>query len=105
MKSVENLFVTAMEECAEIQQAISKSLRFGLENHHPTSATTNAVDIMIEFYHLQTVIERLQSMGALPIFSQNIIDVTKAEKERQINKYQGLSIDLGLIEKPKEDTV
>jgi hypothetical protein len=35
MKESERLLIVAMEECAEIQQEISKALRFGTENHHP----------------------------------------------------------------------
>ena len=35
MTVYENLMVTAMEECAEIQKEISKALRFGINNHHP----------------------------------------------------------------------
>ena len=35
MTHAENLRVVAMEECAELQQAISKALRFGMDSCHP----------------------------------------------------------------------
>lgn len=31
----EYLSLVAMEECAELQQALFKSLRFGFDDHHP----------------------------------------------------------------------
>ena len=45
MNSTENILVIAAEECAEIQQAITKSLRFGLDNHYDEN-TTNAMQIL-----------------------------------------------------------
>ena len=35
MTKIENLLVVTAEECAEIQQAISKAMRFGMDNYHP----------------------------------------------------------------------
>ncbi len=37
MTSNENLLVTLMEECAEVQQAVSKMLRFGADNCDPST--------------------------------------------------------------------
>ena len=53
MREIENLCVVAMEECAELQQALSKSLRFGFQNYNPnTPEKTNSVDILNEYYQL-----------------------------------------------------
>lgn len=66
MTKGENLLVTLSEECAEIQQAVSKSLRFGLENYNPvTPKLTNEKDIMTEYYQLITVMEMLIVSGIL----------------------------------------
>ena len=53
MNKKEHLMVVAMEECAEIQQAIAKSLRFGLQDHRPETPTmTNEQEILTEYYQL-----------------------------------------------------
>lgn len=60
MKQHENILVTVSEECAEIQKAVSKALRFGLGNHHPDEPdVTNADDILFEYIQLQALIESL----------------------------------------------
>lgn len=59
MNRKENILVTIAEECAEIQEAVTKSLRFGLNNHHPLEPNeTNAQQLMLEFYQLTAVIEK-----------------------------------------------
>ena len=50
MNKLEHLLVVVNEECAEIQQATSKALRFGLYNGHPNKETMNEEDILIEYY-------------------------------------------------------
>ena len=53
MQESENLYVVAMEECAELQQALSKGLRFGMYNHHPDRPyQTNAQEVLQEYYQL-----------------------------------------------------
>lgn len=98
MNKTENLLTTAGEECAEIQQAISKSLRFGLYNHNPeTLNKKNVDDIMIEFYQLCAVIQYSQECGILPIFMREQITEIKNNKIDNIKRYQKLSEELGTL--------
>ncbi|MCD8082024.1 MAG: hypothetical protein LUE86_00515 [Clostridiales bacterium] len=77
-----------MEECAEISQAASKAIRFGVKNINPyTSDTTNAEDIMQEFLQLSAVIGELQKDGVLPVYGKYTEDEIKAEKLEKIAKY------------------
>ena len=56
----EYLMVVAGEECAEIQENISKAIRFGVDNHHPDRPeTTNGYQILKEFNQLKAVIDML----------------------------------------------
>jgi len=99
MKQFENILITASEECAEIQQAISKALRFGLDNHHPDRPNfTNADDIMQEFIQLCAVIELLQCMGKLPMYCDSFVQSTKNKKVENIVKWQQVSIDCKTLE-------
>lgn len=98
MTKDENLLVTLSEECAEIQQAVSKSLRFGTNNYNPaTPKLTNERDIMVEYYHLVTVMEILTERGTLHQLKCDDIARIKNNKRRNVERYQNLSSELGLI--------
>ena len=53
------------EECAEVQQAIAKALRFGLCDGYPGTDRTNAEDIAAELDDLTAVAEMLQDEAVL----------------------------------------
>ena len=70
MTKNENLLVTLMEECAELQQAVSKALRFGMDGCRPGSPErNNEHDIMVEYYQLVAVMEMLNNDNVLHKFS------------------------------------
>lgn len=89
MNNTENLFVIASEECAEIQQVISKALRFGSDSHHPDRPyITNAEEIMTEYYQLCAVLDILKEQGHLPSFSDaKILDIMN-NKAKNIEKWR-----------------
>lgn len=102
MKQFENLLITISEECAEIQQATSKALRFGLENHHPKSNITNAKQIMNEYYQLSALIMHLQDYDILPTLSDSEIEEIMQSKIKNVAKWQEVSFREGTLETEKE---
>lgn len=51
-----------MEECGEVQVAIGKAIRFGLDNHHPVTKETNRAAILREMRDLRMAISRLEKV-------------------------------------------
>ena len=100
MNNIENISIVVMEECAELQQAISKSLRFGYNESNPLNPeTNNAKDILTEFYQLQAMMEMLISEAHL----SNCLTLEeefaiKNEKMNKFLEYQKISKDLGNLE-------
>ncbi len=92
MKKREHLLVCLMEECAEVQQAVAKGLRFGLDDHHPDySEITNEAEILTEFYQLVTVMELLQEEGSIERLTNEEIAKIKENKRAKLNKYMKYS--------------
>jgi NTP pyrophosphatase (non-canonical NTP hydrolase) len=65
MNRTEHLLACLAEECAEVQHAVAKALRFGLNDGYPGAASTNAQDIAREFADVLAVVEMLEEAGAL----------------------------------------
>lgn len=65
MNTLEHLLVCLMEECAEVQQAASKSLRFGLDDKYPEKPTNNREDLRNELTDLNAIVELLMDAGAI----------------------------------------
>ena len=61
MNRTEHLLTCLAEECAEVQQAVAKALRFGLGDGYPGALTTNAQDISHEFSDVLAIIEMLEA--------------------------------------------
>lgn len=66
MTKQEHLLTCLAEECAEVQQAVAKALRFGLTDGYPNTDRTNAGDIARELADLVAVAEMLEESGAVP---------------------------------------
>lgn len=98
MNSIENLFIVASEECSEIQQCISKILRFGKSNHHPSRPEdTNAKELLKEYYQLQAVMDMIIDGGVLYNLSESEIMQIKDSKKLNVLKYSELSKQLGFL--------
>ena len=96
MTKNENLLVTLMEECAELQQAVSKALRFGMDGCHPSyPEKTNEHNIMIEYYQLVAVMEMLENDGVLHAFSPADKALAKTTKKINVGRYQEVSKAVG----------
>lgn len=103
MNKTENLYIVASEECAEIQQCISKILRFGENNYHPSNPEeTNEIQLITEFYQLQAVMEMIIEQGIINDISKEEIETIKSNKKYKVSKYTQLSESLGRIVNDKE---
>lgn len=98
MTNIENLCFLAMEECAELSQAVSKSARFGVKSHHPDHPDkTNGEDIILEFYQLQAVINMLYDAGYIRRPSEQEINRIMDSKRRSIGEWRKVSEGYGLV--------
>lgn len=98
MNRSENLLVTTMEECAEIQQAISKGLRFGVQNKKCKEPfISNEDEILKEYYHLVTMMEMLQSEGYLKGLTDEEQQAIKKEKKTNVEKWIEISRKNGTL--------
>ncbi len=97
MNIKEHLLTCIIEECAEVQQSVSKALRFGLEDGYPGSDTTNAEDISIEVTELFAVIEmcRKRRIISPPAKSMTIFK----SKQKRVKEYIEYAKTTGAITK------
>jgi len=92
---IEHLLVCLIEECAEVQKAVSKALRFGLDDHAPDNPTiTNDIDIANECVDLLAIIEMLRDENIIP--SQNTSQMLQAKKDK-VAKYMKYAEERGSL--------
>lgn len=101
MNTKEHLLVCLIEECAEIQQAASKALRFGLADGHPGSDTTNSQDIAREITDLGAVIDLCREYGIAPQLAEARAMYDK--KIERIKKYMEYARTTGALEDLMEE--
>lgn len=65
MNRTEHLLTCLAEECAEVQQAVAKAQRFGLDDGYPGTDRTNRGDLEREITDLFAVLEMLEDDGIL----------------------------------------
>lgn len=97
MNRTEHLLICLAEEAAEIQQAVTKALRFGLDDESPDRTTTNAEDIVKELHDLIGVVELLDEAGAIPTPSSIDLDKAVNEKKAKVEKYLEYSKSRGTL--------
>lgn len=89
------LLICADEECAEVQQAISKALRFGLGDNNPhTPRQSNAVDIAYELADTIAIFRILQEKNIIPTLDLEKLISNKRDK---VSKYLEISKKLGRV--------
>ena len=99
MTKAENILVTIMEECAEVQQAVSKVLRFGSQNYHPGKpGTENWYAVLEEYYHLIAAFEFAQSQMILPQLGDNELNLIKMNKVSKMEKWLKVSESEGTVQ-------
>lgn len=94
----EHLFVCLMEECAEVQQAVAKGLRFGFEDHHPERPTeTNEKEVLTELEQLLTLVELLQENNFLAELSLEEQGAIRNKKRAKLSEYMAYSKEKGRL--------
>jgi len=84
-----------MEECSEVQQAISKALRFGLKDSNPnTPRRNNAEDIAHELIDILSIRDMLLHNTAIPPLDEVELKEAKIAK---LKKYIKISTEVGII--------
>jgi len=95
MNHTEHLLTCLAEECAEVQQAISKALRFGLDDVNPNAGITNANDIGREFIDVVAVMEMLVDSGVIKL-PPNRLARTEQKKSR-VNQWMAYAEERGTL--------
>lgn len=94
MNKEQYLLVKLMEEAAEVQQAASKALRFGLENTDPVTGITNVDYLVSEIGDLYVAMNALESHAGISLYITNSILDAKLKK---LEKFMRISAELGVI--------
>lgn len=95
----EYLLTVVSEECAEIQQAVSKILRFGVDGRNPYDpATPNGDHLLTEYYQLEEMMEMLFDADILIPFNFPDILHIREDKREKVEKYMDVSKRLGYLQ-------
>lgn len=95
MNRTEHLLTCLAEECAEVQQAIAKALRFGLDDGYPGAASTNAQDIAREFLDVLAVVEMLEADGAISLPPNKLARIS--QKKARVGEYMSYAEQCGTL--------
>lgn len=92
MNRLEHLLTKLIDECAEIQQATTKALNFGLEDGYPNTDRTNVGDMRHEFNDLIGVVHMLEAEGLNLSLDMGKIQAKKVKVEHWLkySKQQGM---------------
>ena len=81
----EEVLIITQEECAEVSQAISKVLRFGLSGHYQDK--TNKERLEEEIGDLMCMIEILYEKG---IISQSMVEASSVYKREKLKSWSNI---------------
>lgn len=84
MNKTEYLLTCLTEECAEVQQSVSKALRFGLEDTCNNTKEPPSDRIVEEYVHIIAVMELLEEAGVLKK-DPDIITAIKKKKDKVLH--------------------
>jgi len=78
------LLTCLIEECAEVQKACTKILRFGIANNNPDTGVINGEDLEKELGDIQVLLELLIEAG---LVEPAQIDKRKPIKRKKLEQY------------------
>lgn len=85
MSEINHLLICLEEECLEVGQAVSKALRFGLDDHF--TETTPREMIRRELHEVSAVFELLAELEVLPMLPDRSLISAKKEKLKKMLAY------------------
>jgi NTP pyrophosphatase (non-canonical NTP hydrolase) len=97
MNKTEHLLTCLAEECAEVAQACSKALRFGLDDKGPNHALTNAEYISRELSEVLAVFELLVEHTSV-LLPNPYDDKAMAEKKAKVLHYMEYAKQRGTLQ-------
>lgn len=95
MNRTEHLLTCLAEECAEVQQAVSKALRFGLSDGRPGFNSTNAQDIGRELLDIMAVMEMLVDSCVLKLPADRLYLID--QKKQRVRKWMEFAKQQGTL--------
>ena len=87
MNRREHLLTILAEECAEVAQMVSKSLRFGLQEVRAGQSLTNEQRLRHEILDLMAVHEMLIQEGTFSTISSDAVSKAIQTKKERVEKY------------------
>lgn len=99
MNEAEHLLTVLGEECAEIQQRISKALRFGLSEVEPGQATNNHDRICVEIADFRGVLELLQEREILRAIPYQAFTARIEAKKVKVQRFMEYAREQGTLER------
>lgn len=98
MNKKEYLLTCLAEEAGEIQQAVSKALRFGLDDVHPCGTQNNHDKLNAEIADLAAIAQMLADEGFVKRIPYNEILELFDKKRAKVQKYMEISHELGCLQ-------
>ena len=98
MNKEQMLLTLLSEECAEVAQLASKSIRFGLDSCDPTTGKSNMSALHQELIDIIAVVQYLNYEYNFRFDFDNIDWKAVAAKKERIDKYMKYSSDLGRVD-------
>lgn len=97
----EHMWLKLMEECAEVQQRVSKLIQFGINEVEPGQSADNLSRLRLEIFDLLAVLQIIEDMNLMPFVSEGIrreeLEAHTKAKRAKIQKFLDYSIQLGMV--------
>lgn len=97
MTETEHLLTCLMEECGEVQHAVAKALRFGLDHAPDGKIMDNATYITFELVDVLAGRELLEQRGILPVQDESLIRKLIDAKKAKVLKHIALAREQGTV--------
>jgi hypothetical protein len=97
MTRTEHLLTILAEECNEVAQRVSKTLRFGPKEIQPGQEYSNASRVLTELADLEAIVELLVDAKVLPSWPRSAVRNLIDAKKCKVEQYLGYSKVCGTL--------